>query len=172
MKCWVGGCGPSSHGLQRPTVVKRDCVSATRAAPDPSLTGGVAWRGVVCQAGRLASQRTSTPELALVGVQGSRCSSTGDRQWQEAGLGTVSPQQGLAAFLDPAPGGAHCICGEHLEDVLGGLIPPPESMASPRDLFSAAALSAVLHAAQGPCLQLSQPTSPQEQLLPISQELV
>lgn len=84
----------------------------------------------------------------------------------------MSPQQGLAAFLDPAPGGAHCICGEHLEDVLGGLIPPPESMASPRDLFSAAALSAVLHAAQGPCLQLSQPTSPQEQLLPISQELV
>lgn len=164
-------------GRMRPLVPRAPAPRRGEARPclrHPCGTRPVSRRrcGVVCQAGRLASQRTSTPELALLGVQGSRCSSAGDNQQQEAGLGTVSPQQGLAAFLDLAPSGAHCICGEHLEDVLGGLIPPPESMASPRDMFSAAALSAVLRAAQGPCLQLSQPTSPQEQLLPISQELV
>lgn len=45
--------------------------------------------------------------------EGSRCSSTRDKQQGEDGLETLSPQQGLAAFLDPAPSGAHCICGEH-----------------------------------------------------------
>ena len=48
--------------------------------------------------------------------EGSQCSSTVDKQQQEAGLGTLSLQQGLAAFLDPAPGDAHYTCGEHLED--------------------------------------------------------
>lgn len=52
--------------------------------------------------------------------EGSQCSSARDK------LGTLSPQQRLAAFLDPAPGGAHCICGERLEDTrwAGSSLPP------------------------------------------------
>lgn len=53
--------------------------------------------------------------------------------------------------------------------MLGRLIPDPESVASPRDLFAAAAFSALLPAAWGPC---PQPTSPWKKLLPTSQELL
>jgi len=53
-----------------------------------------------------------------------------------------------------------CPWGALRRHEMGRLIPPPESLASPRHSSPAAALSALLPAAQGCCLQLSQLTSP------------
>lgn len=63
---------------------------------------------------------------------------------------------------------AHCFCGEHLEDKYWTGSSLPEPMAHPRDLPPTAGLSALLPGTMGP----SSPTSPQEQLLPISEKLL
>lgn len=56
--------------------------------------------------------------------------------------------------------------------VLDRLISLSEPMAHPRDLPPTDGLSALLPGTMGPCLQLTQPTSPQEQLLFNSEKLL
>lgn len=65
-----------------------------------------------------------------------------------------------------------CPWGALRRQVLARLISPPEPMAHPRDLPPTAGLSVLLPGTMESCLQLTQPASPQEQLLPISEELL
>lgn len=107
----------------------------------------------------------------LVGAWVPRGLSVQQQHWRQAGArgwtGDTSLQQGLS-FTGSSMLCAHCFCGEHLEDKCWKGSSLPEPMAHPRDLPPTAGLSALLPGTMGP----SSPTSPQEQLLPISEKLL
>lgn len=109
----------------------------------------------------------------LMGAWVPRGLSVQQQQWRQAAprgwAGDAITPARTKSFTGSSVLCSLCLWGALRRQVLDRLISLPEPMAHPRDLPPAAGLSALLPAAMGPCLQLTQPTSPQ---LPISEKLL